>query len=757
MKKIFLSAIFIVAASALFADLQFLALDFNTSNQVLFSAKIITPGSASYTTLFSGNVATEELIQLTFYPEAIDIVNNGRTLQIRNRFGIFITTNNFSKMQTIPGLPSFVNGNRIQDGLYFDVLSSPSGDYFLYLQQKSYTRADIVLYDVNAKSSTVVAQSIEFSYNNFPAIWSPDSTYFIYAKNDELYYFSINQLKNSRIAHETWRKIGKGKITQVQWNTNGSLYYIYNTSVFRIQPEEFFTQGLYSGILSPGTLVGKLPFSYDANFDRFWLSPTANAILLCKEGRNVFYLELATDDYGQPAQVSAQPYLYLQGNTLVKNVIWTKAGTISILCAVFKNGTRNLELYRIEKITNLATSFKQLDISGATAVELSPDELYCAIITPSAVQIKKTADWSLYKTIPITSAVLHVKWLDSDTIILAGTYTTDLYTISTNTKKLIAVSQADQFSWDLENQVQVAVGNTAYKLDGVVSWSPLSTYKPQEPRTMSADYRVYLDEVPAGSYKNMIMVRSIKTLVTKPLIKAPSRTYAPFPSSDDPRDPLIFNYGSRIRRREVALVFNAIDNTDGLVTVLDVLSSYGIRSMFFINGEFIRRNPGAARLIAQSGHETGNLFFTIFDPTNAQYEISADFIKRGLARNEDEYYHATGKELSLFWHTPGYSVNKTILEAAKSMNYQYIGRDIDPLDWVNRIDFTTASLYYNVNTIVDKILQQVQPGSIIPIRIGKPEGDRDGYLFQELPLLINALLSEGYSIVPVSTLIENLN
>ncbi|HON88205.1 MAG TPA: polysaccharide deacetylase family protein, partial [Spirochaetales bacterium] len=197
--------------------------------------------------------------------------------------------------------------------------------------------------------------------------------------------------------------------------------------------------------------------------------------------------------------------------------------------------------------------------------------------------------------------------------------------------------------------------------------------------------------------------------------------------------------------------------TDGLVTVLDVLANYGIKSMFFINGEFVRRNPGAARLIAQSGHETGNLFFTIFDPTSSQYEISADFIKRGLARNEDEYYQATGKELSLFWHTPGYSVNKTILEAAKSMNYQYIGRDIDPLDWVNRLDFSTASLYYNVTTIIDKVMQQVKPGSIIPIRIGKPEGERETYLFLELPLLINALLSEGYSIVPVSTLIENLN
>ncbi|HRS64558.1 MAG TPA: polysaccharide deacetylase family protein [Spirochaetia bacterium] len=757
MKKLIICIVLIAVANCLFADLQFLALDFNTANQVLFSARIITPGSAPYTTLFMGNVATEELTQLTFYPEAIDIVNNGRTLQIRNRFGIFVSNADFTALTPIRGLPSFVTGNRIQDGLYFDVLSAPSGAYFLYLNQKSYTRADIVLYDVATGTSTVVAQSIEFSYSGFPAIWSPDSAYFIYAKNGELFYFSIDQFKNNRVAHESWRKLGKGKINQVQWNTNGSLYYMQNTSVFRIRPEEFFTQGLYSGILSPGTLVGKIPFTFDANFDRFWLSPNADAILLCKEGRNVFYLKLETDDYGQPSAVSAQPYLYLQGNTIVKNVIWTRNGTISILCSAFKNNTRVLELYRIEKVTSLTTSFKQLDMSGASAVELSQDEQYSAVITTSAVQIRRTSDWSIYKSIPVTAAVLHVKWLDSDRLVLAGVYTTEIVSVSTGSKTLVALSQIDQFSWNNDSEVQVASGNNAYKLSGTVSWSLLSTYTPQVPRTMSAEYRVYLDEVPAGSYKNMIMVRSIKTLVTKPLIKAPAKIFAPFPTVDDPRDPLMFNFGSRIRRREVALVFNALDTTDGLVTVLDVLANYGIKSMFFINGEFVRRNPGAARLIAQSGHETGNLFFTIFDPTSSQYEISADFIKRGLARNEDEYYQATGKELSLFWHTPGYSVNKTILEAAKSMNYQYIGRDIDPLDWVNRLDFSTASLYYNVTTIIDKVMQQVKPGSIIPIRIGKPEGERETYLFLELPLLINALLSEGYSIVPVSTLIENLN
>ena len=44
------------------------------------------------------------------------------------------------------------------------------------------------------------------------------------------------------------------------------------------------------------------------------------------------------------------------------------------------------------------------------------------------------------------------------------------------------------------------------------------------------------------------------------------------------------------------------------------------------------------------------------------------------------------------------------------------------------------------------------------MQVGIPDSartGRDDYLFQRLDLLINGLLERGYSVVPVSTLIEN--
>lgn len=157
-----------------------------------------------------------------------------------------------------------------------------------------------------------------------------------------------------------------------------------------------------------------------------------------------------------------------------------------------------------------------------------------------------------------------------------------------------------------------------------------------------------------------------------------------------------------------------------------------------------------------SEHEIGSLFYTYFDMTDARYKLDREFVKRGLGRNEDDYFALTGKELSLLWHAPYYYVNSDIIKAAEEMDYRYVGRDIDPLDWVPFSDCDAVNLYRSSREIVENIIKQKKPGSIIPVRIGEVEKGRNDYLFQNLDLLINGLISRGYVIVPVTTLMEHV-
>ena len=149
-------------------------------------------------------------------------------------------------------------------------------------------------------------------------------------------------------------------------------------------------------------------------------------------------------------------------------------------------------------------------------------------------------------------------------------------------------------------------------------------------------------------------------------------------------------------------------------------------------------------------------FYSYFNMTDSRFSIDEDFIRKGLSRNEDDYFAVTGKELSLFWHAPYYFVNSSILTAAQRLSYSYIGRDVDTLDWVsNSRSGNAGDLYRSAADLVEYIMEQKKPGSILPFRVGRTEEGRDDYLFQKLDLLLNDLIVAGYGIVPVSTLMEH--
>ena len=95
-----------------------------------------------------------------------------------------------------------------------------------------------------------------------------------------------------------------------------------------------------------------------------------------------------------------------------------------------------------------------------------------------------------------------------------------------------------------------------------------------------------------------------------------------------------------------------------------------------------------------------------------------------------------------------------VIAASREMNYTYVGYDIDSLDWVPQTE-RQDGMFKPAPDLVERILEKKKPGSIIPVRIGTLNGSRNDYLFQHLDLLINGLIDKGYSVVPVSTLIEH--
>ncbi|MCG8481468.1 MAG: polysaccharide deacetylase family protein [Spirochaetales bacterium] len=770
-----------------YAQVQFGDLDLNASSELLFSATSAVPGLGEYRTLFLADIPAAELRQLSVFPERMLILNSTGQIQIQNRFGIFRDAlpsaddtppveaadgavdrppRPYPTFEAVRSFPAFVRGNEIQTGKTIAVSSSPDGSYLTYMVATSPGYGEIRLFDTASEEETTVSRDVELALDEPPLRWSDDSSFFVYQKGNELYYFSLEQYTAGRTLNETLRHIGPGTVAGTQWRENNTLYYVSGSLVYRILGVEFFARSLYQDLLTIGTIVGKLPHSFDPNFDDFWISPDGQKILVVTEGRgaNVFFLQ--ADDYLSTGDTLSLPYLYLPRNTRVRTVLWSPDDVVTLLAGSIRHGESSTAVYRIDLEDEATRSrFVETSDEGVLGFELSPDGSRALVWTDDGASIRRYSDWEEARFVE-HRGVVHAQWYDATTIVIAGRHIVERVDLSRSGeagRELLTLSSVEDFGYSVDDSViRARSGGRLYEFSEE-GWTALAGDElgVVEAGVASDEHRVYLENLSRGSYRNMVMVRNIASFGTVPLFPRPQRQYEPFPDRDDPVDLTNFSHGSRIRRREVSLVFNAIDSVAGLTEVLNTLSEYDVRATFFLNGDFIRRHPGAVREIADSGHEVGSLFYTYFDMSSSRFQINAEFIKQGLARNEDEYFDVTGRELTLLWHAPFYFVSPIIIAASRQMNYAYIGRDVDSLDWVPKRDENGVSrLYRPTAQIIEAVMEEKRPGSIIAMTIGRPgddrpDGGRDDYLFQRLDVLINGLIERGYEIVPVSTLMEN--
>jgi peptidoglycan/xylan/chitin deacetylase (PgdA/CDA1 family) len=757
-RKILVFLFLVLLSPFTFAEVRFEGLDISPENYLVFKATTDLPDFGTYDTLFQANLANKKLKQLTFFPEKIAFLEETQQLQIQNRYGVFRSDSKLENLTTIELFPSFVEGHEIGSGKISPIISSPDGKYLLYTRQSSPAYGRLVLYDQPKAKETVISDRVELSFRDPVAKWSPDSTNFVYSSGGHLYYFSINQYNENRVLAENFRRVHVGNIHSAHWSTTGNLYFIVGTLVYRIGSHEFFTKSLYSDLLQVGDIVGKIPFRFNPNFDEFWISPDGGKILLNIGGRNLFLYYMKIEDFITTGSPTSLPYLYLPRNTFVKTLVWSKDDTVTLLAQSIVKGQSQTRVFRLLiDENNPPSAFVQTTEKGVLNLHLSPEERTIALVRNDRIHIYNHQAWTREDEI-LYDQPIAVLWRSEREILIAGAFKIILYNLNIETSKLIALSQPGDFGFTedssfIQTKQEKGIFQRTVTDNG---WQSSRDFSIREKEVASKEFRVYLRNSTRGSYRNVIMVRSIAGFGTVPLLPPEEIAYEAFPKEEDPLDLTNFNHGSRIRRREIALTFDAIDSIEGLTTILNTLKEYGLKCTFFVNGEAIRRYPAAINEIAESGHEVGSLFYTHFNMTDSQFIIDRNFIMQGLARTEDDYYAATGKEVSLLWHAPYYFINSEIIAASREMNYTYVGRDVDAMDWVTE-DGTSLvpGLYLGAADLVERVLQKKKPGSIVPIQIGVPEGNRQDYLFQKLDLIINGLQRLGYDVVTVSELMEH--
>jgi len=685
-RKIILLFIISLFPVLLLPGISFSGLNLSSDERLLFNAEF-----EGQRAVFISTLADMSFQQLTAFPERLQLVDNGRTILAMNRFGAVKIPVSGGLPSPVPGYPSFSAKNVPLRGRLQELAASPDGKWILYVEPVTAAYGNLLLIEVSSGAKRIVSERVELPAVDFPARWNPDSRYFVYSKGGRLFYFPI--ITNlSALADERFRMIGPGAITSVSWGSFGDFYYITGNTVYRVISPELFTRTVYGDFLSIGTAAGSLPIDFDSTLDRYWISPDSKSILINKNGKALFIFPLGVNQDNSSILLStAIP----QGAENI-SVFWASSGRLAIISSI----RNEIKVWRFEITGNTIRNLTSAGVPLSSRGALSPDGSKAAFWGEKGLELWDFVNWRLIQKTrnePVYSCV----WNGSGLLISGGGRFIEEINISDYgvSPRRICLSDADEFGFDSgytgSSQILARMGSEWFATNGVDSW--VSVYNPQLRRVSLASehYRVFLEPQNSGYYKNIPIIRSIFSSNSVPLVSGHLANNA-------------YTLG---RQMQIALCFDIYDDDTGLYQVLAALRSRNIKATFFLNGDFIRRSPLAAAAIAEAGHETASLFYAPVDFSDTRYRITNEFIASGLARNEDEFFHSTGKELSPLWHPPFFRSSVLIDSAAAAAGYATITRTIDPGDWLSREEAMRLNLrQIPPSQMIEQIIQQKKGG-----------------------------------------------
>jgi peptidoglycan-N-acetylglucosamine deacetylase len=183
--------------------------------------------------------------------------------------------------------------------------------------------------------------------------------------------------------------------------------------------------------------------------------------------------------------------------------------------------------------------------------------------------------------------------------------------------------------------------------------------------------------------------------------------------------------------RVVSLTFSAGPDPGYTPQVLTILERHDVRATFCVTGEQVRTNQIVVQNIAAAGH-------TLCSQGDTQdYELAQrdDVAIQGELRGAlDAIEEAVPGASVPFFRAPGGGFSAQLNQMAETYGHDPLGWSVDPRDWEEP----------GSQAIVDRILDAVQPGSIVILHDG--DGDRSDTV-AALDPLIRELRAAGYEFV----------
>lgn len=182
----------------------------------------------------------------------------------------------------------------------------------------------------------------------------------------------------------------------------------------------------------------------------------------------------------------------------------------------------------------------------------------------------------------------------------------------------------------------------------------------------------------------------------------------------------------------VAMSFDAAWGNEDTQTLIDILNKYKINATFFVVGEWVDKYPESVKALADAGNEVMS-----HSDDHAHFsQLSSEQIAANINKSNDKIEKVTGVRPTLF-RCPYGEYNDNVINTVNEMGMTTIQWDVDSLDWKD----------LSAKDISSRVLNNVKPGSIILFHNAAKNTP------EALPGIIESLIADGYTIVPVSQIL----
>ncbi|MDE6773859.1 MAG: hypothetical protein K2J14_04450, partial [Treponemataceae bacterium] len=345
LKKTFAAAAMLAAAVIVPAEIAFEHPSINAQDEVLFTVRHDVPGSPAYRTVFLGNAAsTGDADIITCFPEKMDVLSGGAVLQLRNRYGT-------ARYALADGTLAWVaRGDSVPaESIRLGPQSvSPDGRWLCYVRKTGVATGELILKNASTFAETVLDDHADFSFDDVPVRWSPDSATVVYEKDGAVYFNDLKAALQQVQMTEAFRKIGAGKISSVCWANSRTLIYINHDVVYRVSTTELYTRGMYAPLVGSGVVTGRLPVAFNPLEDHFYVNEKADRLLVVQGNRVLSAYIVQTQGFSYLPAYYSKPFVDGRGSVVGCTVFWTQDDAALVWADIIRidDGVRLVAVYR---------------------------------------------------------------------------------------------------------------------------------------------------------------------------------------------------------------------------------------------------------------------------------------------------------------------------------------------------------------------------------------------------------------------------